>query len=68
MYICYVFTTGKIIFALVFFVVFIGVMIWAYRKDIAVSRIHFKHVYKILIALFLFFILQFLIVKMRSFF
>jgi hypothetical protein len=62
------FSTGRIIFVIVFVFVFVGGLIWSYRKDKEVSDIHFRKAYKILIALLLFIILQFIIVKMKSIF
>lgn len=61
------FTTGRIIFVVAFVLVFVAGLIWSYRKDRAVSQIHFKKTYKILIGLLLLLLLQFLIVKMRNF-
>lgn len=62
------FTTGRIVFCLFFLVSFIFVMIWSYQKEKKINSIHFKKSYKIIIALILFFILQFLIVKIKIFF
>jgi len=62
------FTTGRLIFVSIFVIVFLVGLIWSYRKEKAVSAIHFKKTYKVLIALILFIILQFIIVKMRSIF
>ena len=59
------FTTGRIVFVTLFLITFIAMLVWSYRKDRAVSRIHFKSVYKILIGLGLLLALQFLIVKMH---
>lgn len=36
------FTTGRIIFSLLFVTVFVGGMIWAYRKDIKTLKTHYK--------------------------
>ena len=62
------FTTGKIVFVAIFTVVFIAGLVWSYRKDSAVTKVHFTKTYKVLLALILFVILQFIIVKMRTFF
>jgi hypothetical protein len=35
-------TTGHWIFAGVTFLIFIGVIVWSYRKDINIHRVHFK--------------------------
>jgi hypothetical protein len=61
------FTTGRIIFVSIFLVTFVIAMIWSYKKEKNISQIHFKKSYKILIALILFFVIQFIIVKIRTF-
>jgi hypothetical protein len=66
-YICAMFTTGRIIFVAVFIVIFIAGLIWSYRKEKNINKLHFNKTYKILIALILFLILQFIIVKIRKF-
>ena len=35
-------TTGHWIFAGVSFLIFIGVIVWSYRKDINIHKVHFK--------------------------
>lgn len=67
-YICQMFTTGRIIFVIFFIVVFAIGLIWAYRKDRNVNKIHFPKPYKILLGLILMLILQFIIVKIGKFF
>jgi hypothetical protein len=59
------FTTGKLIFALSFLIVFIIAMIWSYGKDSKINKIHFKGSYKTLIFIILAFLLLVLIVKLR---
>ncbi len=59
------FTTGNIYFATFFLIVFIIGMIWAYRKDSVLSKIHFKGSYKILLVVGAVFVLLFMFVKMR---
>ncbi|MES2484882.1 MAG: hypothetical protein V4581_02895 [Bacteroidota bacterium] len=44
------FTQGQLIFALCFIVVFVGVMIYAYRKDLALHKKYYKGSYWILLA------------------
>jgi uncharacterized membrane protein len=66
-YICTMFSTGRIVFVVIFVLVFVVGLIWSYRKEKPTLNIHFKKSYKILIGLILFVILQFLIVKMRKF-
>ncbi len=65
-YLC-MFTTGRLIFVAIFVVVFVAGLIWSYRKEKAVSQVHFKKTYLILLGLVLLVIIQFLIVKMRNF-
>lgn len=60
------FTTGRIIFALAFFVSFVVLMIYAYRKDLGVNRSQFPKAYKILIGIVLIIIVLILIVKFKS--
>ena len=54
---------GQIIFALIFFVCFVIVMIWAYRSDRKVNRVYYKGVYIVLIAMILFIAVYNLAVK-----
>jgi hypothetical protein len=61
------FTTGRLIFIAVFVVVFAAAMIWSYSKERKINRVHFKKTYLILIAIILFLMLQFLIVKIGGF-
>jgi hypothetical protein len=61
------FTTGRLIFIGFFLIVFTGVMIWSYSKEKKLNRIHFKKSYLILIAIILFLMLQFVIVKIGGF-
>ncbi|MDF2450366.1 MAG: hypothetical protein K0R26_2870 [Bacteroidota bacterium] len=58
-------TTGKIVFALGFFIVFVVAMFWSYRKDSFTNKIHFKGASKILIITMVILILMILYVKMR---
>lgn len=59
------FTTGKLIFALLFLVVFVAGMAWSYKKDNSSSKIHYPKPYKLLIFIILCFVLMFLFVKYR---
>ena len=61
------FTTGRIIFVSIFLVTFVIAMVWSYKKEKSITQIQFKKSYKILIALVLFFVIQFIIVKIRKF-
>lgn len=58
-------TTGKMIFAAIFVVVFVVAMLWAYRKDSFINKIHFKGSPKILVITILVLLLLFIYVKMR---
>ena len=55
------FTTGQLIFAGLFAVVFIAVMIYVYRKDMALHKKYYKNSYYILIAFLLFIAMLFVI-------
>ena len=61
------FTTGRIVFVIVFVIVFAAVLVWSYAKEKSLIRTHFRNPYKILIAIILFILLQFLIVKIGGF-
>lgn len=45
------FTSGRIVFTLIFIAIFIGGMIWAYRKDMKQVRKWFPRPWLILLAL-----------------
>ncbi len=55
------FSTGQWIFAGLFLIAFIIIMIFAYRKDLKVREIYYKNSYVILIAFFVFIALLFVI-------
>lgn len=61
------FTPGRIIFVVLFVLVFVAGLIWSYRKEKNINKLHFNKTYKILLALILFLVLQFIIVKIRKF-
>jgi hypothetical protein len=61
------FTPGRILFVSIFVLAFIIMLIWSYRKETKLNKIHFSKSYKVIIALLLFLFLQFLIVKIRRF-
>ncbi|RZJ36668.1 MAG: hypothetical protein EOO51_00705 [Flavobacterium sp.] len=48
------FTQGQLIFAASFLVAFVGVMIYVYRRDKFLHRIHYKGSYRVLIGFLLF--------------
>lgn len=55
------FTQGQLIFASLFVVAFIITMIYVYRKDIALHRLHYKGAFKVLIGFIVFIALLFVI-------
>lgn len=61
------FTTGRIIFVVFFILVFVVGLMWSYRKEAKLNKLHYRNTYKVLIALILFLILQFIIVKIGKF-
>lgn len=50
------FSSGQLIFALVFFLAFIIFMVFAYRGDRRVNRFHYRGAWKVLIAIVAIFI------------
>ena len=55
------FTTGQLIFAGFFVVVFIIAMVYVYRKDLGLHKMHYKGSYKILLGFLAFVALLFII-------
>jgi hypothetical protein len=55
------FSQGQLIFAVCFFITFVIVMIFAYRKDLALHKIFYKGNYKVLIGFLLFIAILFAI-------
>lgn len=55
------FSQGQLIFALCFLIAFVIVMIFAYRKDLALHKIFYKGNYKVLIVFMLFIAILFVI-------
>jgi len=51
------FTYGQKVFAVLFFVAFVFLMVWSYRKDIKSHKIHYKNTLLILLAVIAIFIL-----------
>jgi len=47
------FSQGQLIFAGIFTVVFIGVMVWSYRKDIPLHKFYYKNVWIVGLGVFL---------------
>lgn len=61
------FTTGKIIFAGAFALIFVVAMFWSYQKDKQTNKIHFNGASKTLLCIVLVLGALFLFVKMRHF-
>ncbi|MBE8726830.1 hypothetical protein [Flavobacterium hungaricum] len=55
------FSQGQVIFGICFFIVFVIIMIFAYRKDLALHKIFYKGNYKVLLVFLLFILILFLI-------
>lgn len=55
------FTQGQLVFAALFVIAFIITMIYVYRKDISLHRLHYKGTFKVLIGFILFIALLFAI-------
>ena len=54
------FTSGQKIFAILFVIVFALVMVWTYRKDLKLHRVHYKKTYLValsVLAIILLFVL-----------
>ncbi len=54
-------TPGHWIFALLFVLVFIGCLVWAYRKDINLHRLYYRGSYIVLLVILIGVILLYLI-------
>ncbi|NHM07056.1 hypothetical protein G4D82_07465 [Flavobacterium sp. CYK-4] len=55
------FSTGQLVFAVLFFIAFVIVITFSYRKDVAIHNRFYKGNYKVLIAFLLFVVLLFVI-------
>ncbi|MBP1223885.1 hypothetical protein JOD96_002459 [Flavobacterium sp. 1355] len=55
------FSQGQLIFAVCFFVAFVIVMVFAYRKDLSLHKVFYKGNYKVLIGFLLFIVILFVI-------
>lgn len=60
------FTTGRILFTLFFMLLFVGMLVWSYRKDLKTIKFHYKKTYLVLLGLLTFLALLYLIVKLRK--
>ncbi|WP_417885697.1 hypothetical protein [Zunongwangia sp.] len=58
------FSTGQLIFAVLFFIAFVSVIIFTYRKDAKLHRKYYKGSFFVLLA-FLFFIALLVVIKME---
>ena len=47
------FSKGQTIFAVLFALTFVGIMIWSYRKDIPLHRTYYKKVWLVALGIFL---------------
>lgn len=61
------FTTGRIIFTIIFLIGFILLMTWSYIKDKKINSVYFPNSYKILAYIVLVLGLLFLFVKTRHY-
>ncbi len=55
------FSTGQKIFGVLFFIVFVGIIVYQYRKDIPLHKIYYPKTYQVLLAFFGFLLLLFTI-------
>lgn len=55
------FTTGQIIFGVIFFIAFLGIIIYTYRKDLKLHRANYKGVKYIVIGFLLFILFLFVL-------
>lgn len=60
------FSKGQIIFAILFFIVFVVAITFAYRKDKSKNAAYFKGSYKVLLFAVFVFIALFAFVKLKS--
>ncbi len=55
------FTTGQLVFAGIFFIVFVGIIIYTYRKDLKLHQKYYKGTLYVFIAFLLFVALLFVL-------
>lgn len=55
------FSSGQLIFALLFFIAFVIAMVISYRKDFKIHEKYYKGNFKVLIGFFIFIVLLFVI-------
>jgi uncharacterized membrane protein YtjA (UPF0391 family) len=56
---------GHWIFAIIFFVVFVASMIWAYRKDKPAGKIHYTGIFRLLFFMLLVLWLVYMFVRLK---
>lgn len=61
------FTTGRIVFTSVFLLVFIGYLVWSFRRDKVINKAYYPKAYKTILGLMLILLALYLIVKIRKF-
>lgn len=61
------FSTGQLIFAAIFIIVFIGILIFSYRKDTRLHKKHYKGSFFVLLAFIAFILLLFFIKTMLDY-
>lgn len=55
------FSTGQLVFALLFFIAFVVAMVISYRKDVKIHQKYYSGNFKVLIGFFAFIVLLFVI-------
>ncbi len=53
------FSKNQVIFGVLFFIAFVVIVTFQYRKDLKIHQIHYKKIYQVLLAFFLFLALLF---------
>jgi hypothetical protein len=59
------FSSGRILFVVAFIIAFVLGIAYAYRKDLRVSRLHYKGSFWVFVVIVLIFSILFLLVKFR---
>ena len=57
---------GHWIFALVFIFIFVLGMLWAYRSDLQINRLHYKGSYKIIFGIISVLLVVYLFVRLKT--
>lgn len=53
------FSTGQIIFGIIFFVAFVILMFFLYKKDLKMHQTYYKNIYPVIIAFIVFLVILF---------